>query len=80
MTTVQTFRLLLMMEITGLEIRERERRPRGQDLIFSHILTKIPIVLFLPEELALLFLLKEVTPSPDQKMIKLLTFDTCFCY
>ena len=32
------------------------------------------------EELALLFLLKEVKPSPDHKTIKLLTFDTCFCY
>jgi len=36
--------------------------------------------IFLAEELALWFLLKEVKPSPDHKMIKLLAFDTCFCY
>ena len=33
---------------------------------------------FSPEELALLFLLKEVKPSFDHKMIKLLTFDNLF--
>ena len=30
------------------------------------------------EKLALLSLVKEVTPSPDRKMIKLLTFDILF--
>ena len=30
------------------------------------------------EKLALLPLVKEVTPSPDRKMIKLLTFDNLF--
>ena len=31
-----------------------------------------------PEKLALLFLLKEVKPSPNRKMIKLLTFNNLF--
>ena len=35
-------------------------------------------VLFSPERLSQLFLLKEVKPSPDQKIIKLLTFDNLF--
>ena len=51
------------------------------DIWFFRIFSqKISIVLFLPQELALLFFLKEVTPSPEHKMIKLRTFDTCFCY
>ena len=32
----------------------------------------------LPEKPALLSLLKEVKPSPDRKMLKLLTFDNLF--
>ena len=36
------------------------------------------IVLFSPEKLALLSLLKEVEPSPDCKMLKLLTFGNLF--
>ena len=32
------------------------------------------VFFFLPEKLARLFLLKNVKPSPDRKMIKLLTF------
>ena len=39
---------------------------------------KALLYFFPPEKLALLFLLKEVTPSPDPKMIKLLTFDKLF--
>ena len=35
-------------------------------------------VLFSPERLSQLFLLKEVKPSPDYKIIKLLTFDNLF--
>ena len=35
-------------------------------------------VLFSPERLSQLFLLKEVKPSPDHKIIKLLTFDNLF--
>ena len=68
------------MEITDLRF-ENGNADHVDDIWFFRIFSqKISIVLFLPEELALLFLLKEVTPSPDQKMIKLLTFDTCFCY
>ena len=33
------------------------------------------ILLFSPKKLVQLFILKEVKPSPDSKMIKLLTFD-----
>ena len=33
------------------------------------------VFLFSPEKLTRLILLKEVKPSPDKKMIKLLTFD-----
>ena len=33
---------------------------------------------FSPEKLALLSLLEEVKPSPDRKIIKLLTFDNLF--
>ena len=36
------------------------------------------IELFLPEKLALLSILKEVEPSPNCKMLKLLTFDNLF--
>ena len=36
------------------------------------------ILLFSPEKLALLSWLKEVTRSPDRKMLKLLTFDNLF--
>ena len=46
MKTVQEFQTVVDDGNYRLEIRERERRPRGQDLIFSHILTKISIVLF----------------------------------
>ena len=35
-------------------------------------------VLFSPERLSQLFLWKEVKPSPDHKIIKLLTFDKLF--
>ena len=35
-------------------------------------------VLFSPERLSQLFLLKEVKPSPVHKIIKLLTFDNLF--
>ena len=49
--------------------------------VFSRIVKKMDtpeifIVLFSPEKLALLSLLKEVEPSPDCKMLKLLKFDT----
>ena len=51
--------------------------------VFSRIVKKMDtpeifIVLFSPEKLALLSLLKEVEPSPDCKMLKLLTFDNLF--
>ena len=36
------------------------------------------IVLFSPEKSARLFFLKEVKPSPDRKMVKLLTFENLF--
>ena len=36
------------------------------------------IMLFSPKKLVRLFILKEVKPSPDSKMIKLLTFDNLF--
>ena len=49
--------------------------------VFAHVLKKItPIKLdftfFSPNKLVRLFILREVKPSPDSKMIKLLTFDT----
>ena len=48
--------------------------------VFEKILIprKASLYFFPPEKLALLFLLKEVKPSPDPKMIKLLTFDNLF--
>ena len=33
------------------------------------------ILLFSPKKLVRLFILKEVKPSPDSRMVKLLTFD-----
>ena len=48
--------------------------------VFAHVLKKrhTPlesfIFLFFTKKLVLLFILKEVKPSPDNKMIKLLTF------
>ena len=36
------------------------------------------VIFFYPEKLALLSLVKEVKPSPDRKLIKLLTFDNLF--
>ena len=36
------------------------------------------IALFSPEKLERLFLLEEFEPSPDRKMIKLVTFDNLF--
>ena len=55
------------------------------DLKFFRVLSKKKIdtpeffiVLFSAEKLALLSLLKEVEPSPDCKMLKLLTFDNLF--
>ena len=80
MKTGHTFRLLLMMDITDFRFENGNADYVDEILIFSHILTKISILPFLPEESALLFLWKEVKPSPDHKRIKLLTFDTCFCY
>ena len=48
--------------------------------VFSKILIprEASLYFFPQEKLALLFLLKEVKPSPDAKMIKLLTFDNLF--
>ena len=47
--------------------------------VFSRILRqKASSYHFSPEKLALLSLVKEVTPSPDRRMIKLLTFDNLF--
>ena len=47
--------------------------------VFSRILRqKASFDHFSPEKLALLSLVKEVTPSPDRRMIKLLTFDNLF--
>ena len=53
--------------------------------VFSRILKiktsrKASFYLFSLEKLALLPLVKEVTPSPDRKMIKLLTFDNLFSH
>ena len=39
---------------------------------------KAPLYIFSLEKLALLSILKEAKPSPDRKMVKLLTFDTSF--
>ena len=39
---------------------------------------KASLYLFSPKKLVRLFLLKDVKPSPDSKMIKLLTFDNLF--
>ena len=39
---------------------------------------KASLYFYLPEKPALLSLLKEVKPSPDRKMLKLLTFDNLF--
>ena len=36
------------------------------------------ILLFSPKKLVWLFIMKEVKPSPDSKMIKLLTLDLLF--
>ena len=46
------------------------KTPRRQLEIFN--------VLFSPERLSQLFLLKEVKPSPNHKIIRLLTFDNLF--
>ena len=45
----------------------KKQTPRNSSLYF-----------FSPEKIALLSLLKEVDPSPDCKMLKLLTFDNLF--
>ena len=53
--------------------------------VFSRILKiqiprKASFYHFSPEKLALLPLVKEVAPSPDRKMINLLTFDILFSH
>ena len=68
------------MDITDFRFDDGDAYYVDDIWFFRIFLPKTYIVLFLPKELALLFLLKEVKPSPDHKMIKLLTFDTCFCY
>lgn len=68
------------MEITGLRFENGNADHVDKIWFFRIFSQKSPLYFFLPEELALLFLLKEVKPSPDHKTIKLLTFDTCFCY
>ena len=67
-----------------LDSRTRTTMSTRFDLkFFSRIVKKMDtpeifIILFSPEKLALLSLLKEVEPSPDCKMLKLLTFDNLF--
>ena len=63
----------------------RLRRVRVRDLTssFVRVLKKktarqASIYFFSPKKLVRLFILKEVKPSPDSKMIKLLTFDNLF--
>ena len=68
------------MEITGLRFENGNADHVDKIWFFRIFSQKSPLYFFSPEELALLFLLKEVKPSPDHKTIKLLTFDTCFCY
>ena len=51
--------------------------------IFARVLKKktprkASFYFFSPKKLVRLFILKEVKPSPDSKMIKLLTFDNLF--
>ena len=48
------------------------------DIWFFRIFSQKPTLYFFYQKS--LFLLKEVKPSRDHKMIKLRTFDTCFCY
>ena len=49
---------------------------------FTHVLKKDTpesfTSLFSPKKFARLFILKKVKPSPDRKLIKLLTFDNLF--
>ena len=52
--------------------------------VLAHVLKKkdtpgkLHLTFFQPKKLVWLFILKEVKPSPDSKMIKLLTFDNLF--
>ena len=53
---------------------------KGLTQVFARVLKKrhpgkLHFTLFSPKKLVRLFIVKEVKPSPDSKMIKLLTFD-----
>ena len=74
----QTLRLFLMMDITDFRFEDGDA-DYVDEICFFHIFLQNLHCTFLPDDLALLFLLKEFKPSPGHKMIKLLTFDTCFC-
>ena len=68
----------------SFRLNVQEREEEGIWLyVFSRILKiytprKASFYHFPPEKLALLTLVKEATPSPDRKMIKLPTFDNLF--
>ena len=67
------------MDITDFRFEDGDA-DYAYEIWFFHIFSQNLHCAFLLEELALWFLLTEVKPSPDHKMIKLLTFDTCFWY
>ena len=62
---------------------ENEYEYEIQLKVFAHVLKKrtpcrkASFSFFSPKKLVRLFILKEVEPSPDSKMIKLLTFEQC---
>ena len=70
----------MVRNIYYLDLSTRTRFNLKFFRVFSKMLIprKASLYFFLPEKLALLSLLKEVKPSPDPKMIKLLTFDNLF--
>ena len=76
---------MLRLHIETFRFQDKGRRLRVGDLTsnFSRILKiytprKASFYHFSLEKLARLPLVKEVTPSTDRKMIKLLTFDNLF--
>ena len=71
-------------QLRALDSRKGRTTSTRFDLKFFHVFSKsrypgnLPCTFDPPEKLALLSLLKKVKPSPDSKMIKLLTFDNSF--
>lgn len=74
----------LSAAIRDLSIRRRGPLPRRLYLIWRVLILKIwkprkgSFSAFLPDKFGRFFLLKDVKPCPDRKIIKLLTFDDLF--